>query len=197
MTNRIKKLTNKGLVTGLMFMASFMAYTADAQTKYTAKNVSINVSGTSTLHDWTEKSTAGTSDAVFHVADGKLTRVASLAFTMPTKTLKSEHNLMDKNTYKALKADQHQNISYTITSASVTPAGGNKYNVNTRGKLTIAGTTREVDIAGSGVLNTDNSITVTGSEKMKMTDFGVTPPKVMLIKTGNDITISFTAKYTR
>ena len=42
-------------------------------------------------------------------------------------------------------------------------------------------------------LNPDNTVTVTGTEKISMKDFSIDPPTFMLgtIKTGNDITLSF------
>ncbi len=42
--------------------------------------------------------------------------------------------------------------------------------------------------------NADNTITVTGTQKISMKDFAIDPPTFMLgtIKTGNDITLSFT-----
>lgn len=168
-----------------------------AQTNYRSSNVNITIKGTSSLHDWAEKSSAGTAAAAFTVSNDKITGLSNLMFTMPAKTLKSEHKTMDNNTYKALKTDKHANITYAASSATITPAGANAFTVRTKGKLIIAGTARETDITGTATLHPDNSITVTGSKKIKMTDYNVTPPTAMLgsIKTGNDLTISYNLKF--
>lgn len=127
----------------------------------------------------------------------KISDLSLLVFTLPVTSLKSEHKTMDNNTYKALKANKHPEIAYTLSSATVTPVNATTYTIKTRGKLTIAGTTRETDVEGTAKLNADNSITVTGSKKLRMTDYGVTPPKVMMIKTGNDLTISYNLRLTK
>ncbi|HEY1114665.1 MAG TPA: YceI family protein [Chitinophagaceae bacterium] len=162
-----------------------------SQTRYRASSGAITVAGTSTLHDWKETSSKGSVNAVFTMSGNKISDLALLVFTVPVTSLKSEHKTMDNNTYKALKANKHPEIAYTLSSATVTPVNATTFTIKTKGKLTIAGTTRETDVDATAKVNADNSITVTGSKKLKMTDYGVTPPKVMMIKTGNDLTISY------
>jgi polyisoprenoid-binding protein YceI len=107
--------------------------------------------------------------------------------------------MMDNNTYKALNVDKNPNITYVLSSATVTPVDGNTYTIKTTGKLTIAGSTRETDVVATGKMNADKSISVTGSKKFKMTDYGIKPPTAMLgtIKTGDDITISYNLKFVK
>lgn len=166
-----------------------------AQTKYRSSGAIITVSGTSTLHDWKETSSKGSGNAVFMVGKGKISDLSLLVFTVPVTSLKSEHKTMDNNTYKALKANTHPDIAYTLSSATVTPVNATTFTIKTRGKLTIAGTTRETDVDATAKLNPDNSISVSGSKKLRMTDYGVTPPKVMMIKTGNDLTVSYQLRF--
>lgn len=168
-----------------------------SQVKYRIASSSIKVSGTSTLHDWEEISNKGVANAVFMINQNKLTAVSLFVFTMPVTSLKSEHKTMDNNTYKALKSDKYPEIAYVLSSSTVTPVNANTFSVKTRGKLTIAGTTRDTEVDGTARLNADNSISVSGSKKLRMTDFNVTPPKVMMIKAGNDLTISYSLKLVR
>jgi polyisoprenoid-binding protein YceI len=121
-----------------------------------------------------------------------------MTFTLAAESLKSEHKAMDKNTYKALKTDVNPNISFILTSAKITPLSGNNYEVKCMGKLTIAGTTNNTEITGTGNYNpADKSFTVKGSKKMKMTDYKIKPPTAVFgtIKTGDDIAISYTIKF--
>jgi hypothetical protein len=171
------------------------------QSKFKSESVSIELAGTSSLHDWTEKSEKGTGNAVFAVnSNDRVTSLSAMTFTIAAESLKSDHKAMDKNTYKALKTDANPNISFVLTSAKITPLEGDNYQVKCEGKLTIAGTTNNTDITGTGKYNAaDKSFTVKGSKKMKMTDYQVKPPTVMLgtIKTGNDITVSYTIKFVK
>jgi polyisoprenoid-binding protein YceI len=117
-----------------------------------------------------------------------------LSFTIPSKSLKSGHKVMDKNTYKALKANEFANISFVLSNAVVMQTDANTYQIKCSGKLTIAGTTHETDLIANGKWHAaDNSLVFTGTKKMKMTDYNVTPPTVMMgtIKTGDEITITY------
>ncbi|MEO5783391.1 MAG: YceI family protein, partial [Ginsengibacter sp.] len=169
------------------------------QTVYHSKALDIKLSGTSNLHDWEMKAANGTSEVSFIVdAKGIITSFSRLSFTLPAKNLKSNHSGMDKNTYKALKADVNPNISFTGTSGTVTSIGGNNYQLNCNGNMSIAGTTKETSLVATGKYNpADKSFTITGFKKMKMTDYNVKPPKALLgtIKTGDGITISYNVKF--
>jgi polyisoprenoid-binding protein YceI len=179
----------------LAFAASFFVLFAVAQAKYSAKdNISLIVSGTSTLHDWDMKSSKGDCAAVFATnAAGALSGLTSLQFSTRTEFLKSDKSAMDKNAYKALKADANPVISFTASAGSVSGSEAAGYQIKSTGKLTIAGTTRDEEIVAFCKVNPDKSITVTGSTKISMKDFGMTPPSFMMgtIKTGNDVVLKF------
>jgi polyisoprenoid-binding protein YceI len=180
---------------------SFLPKSNFSEKKYQAKNVSISIKGTSTLHDWEMKSSEGKCDAIFVLgANNKVTSLSGLSFAVPSKSLKSGNNMMDNNTYKALKTDTHQQIAFTLSSSTLTQLEGFNYQIKCIGKLTIAGATRETELLATGKLNpADNSLFVSGTKKMKMTDYNVKPPTVMMgtIKTGDDITINYNLKLTQ
>ena len=175
-----------------------LSFSLNNNQNYRAQGLTIAISGTSTLHDWTLKSDKGKCEVNFVMTGDKPTGIAALSFTIPVETLKSGKSAMDKNTYKAMNADEHKNVSFTLVSGTVTQKDATTYQIVTIGRMTIAGTTRQMDLLATAKYNpADKSFTVTGSEKMKMTDFNVTPPTVMFgsIKTGNDITIAFSSKF--
>jgi hypothetical protein len=178
----------------LLFSLQFFCLFAGAQVRYSGATADLVVSGTSTLHDWTMKSGKAECTALLQVSPtGQITGISGLSFTTPVNALKSDHTSMDNNAYKALKTDKAPVITYTLTSVSVTPASGGASTVTCVGKLTIAGATRDAQVVAVCKPNADNSISVTGSEKISMKDFSIDPPTFMLgtIKTGNDITLSF------
>lgn len=184
----------------LFVTASFTLNKGLADIKFRSQNVEVTVKGTSTLHDWEEKSQKGTCEALFALDNDRVTGLSSLVFSLPVESIKSEHTLMDNNTYKALKSGSFKNITFVLSSATVTQQNATTSVVKAIGKLTIAGATKETDIAGTVTYNAaDKSYTIAGAKKIRMTDYGVTPPSVMLgtIKTGNDITVYFNAKIVR
>ena len=115
---------------------------------------------------------------------------------MSVKGLKSESELMDSRTYSTLKADKHQKINFKLVSADVTQQGG-QYLIKATGNLTIAGVTKSVVLMANGVMNNDKLITVTGSKKIKMSEWQIKPPSFMFgaMKVGDEVTIDFNLKF--
>jgi len=164
------------------------------------KDIDMKLSGTSTLHNWVMNTQIFTGEAqfIFSVANtDQLKSIKSLSFHLIVTDLKSGEKGLDKNAYKALKTDQYKGILYKLTSATVMPEQDGKYQIKTQGALTIAGVTNNVAMDVYAVINKDGSITCTGSNKLKMTDYQVKPPKFMLgaMKTGDDITLNYTLIY--
>jgi hypothetical protein len=170
---------------------------AFAQLKYSSKSLALTVSGTSTLHDWDMKSAVGTFEGNFTLnAAGAITAVNGLSFSTKAESLKSGHDAMDKNAYKALKSDKNAVITFTSNAATITNLDATDYSVKSTGKLTIAGTTLDAEIIATCKVNADKSITVMGSKKISMKEFSMAPPTFMMgtIKTGNDVTLKFDMK---
>lgn len=186
--------------TALLLAVTFsLSVVTHAQTIYHNRVFDIRLNGTSNLHDWEMKAGAGKSEAAFIVDNGKVISMSKMNFSLPVRNLKSGHNAMDKNTYKALNTDVYPDISFVMGSGTITSAGGNNYNLVCRGNMTIAGTTNQTELISTGVYNpADRSFTVSGTKKMKMTDYKVTPPRALLgtLKTGNDISISYKVQFT-
>lgn len=186
--NKLQKLVLLGLS-----MIIFLA--ASAQVKYSSKNnVSLTVSGTSTLHDWDMKSSQGIFEGIFTLnSAGAITAVSGISFSTPAESLKSGHDAMDKNAYKALKTDKSKSITFISTSTTITNLDATDYVVKANGKLTIAGATLDAEISATCKVRTDKSISVMGSRKISMKEFSMAPPTFMMgtIKTGNDVTLKF------
>lgn len=179
-----------------LFLLSFLlsGLLASAQTRYLGSAIDLTINGTSTLHDWTMKSLKADCSANFTInGAGQIVGVDGLVFSTPVTSLKSEHTSMDNNAYKALKTDKNPMISYTVNTVTVAPAEAGGVVVTCKGKLSIAGASRDEDVIALCRLNPDNTISVTGTEKISMKEFSVDPPTFMMgtIKTGNEIVLSF------
>ena len=166
-----------------------------------AQTVSVVIKGTSSLHDWEMKSNKGRVELLLGLGDNaRLLGLSTLKFNMEAESLKSEKSMMDNNAYKALKTNSAKNISFVLTSANISQTNETSYLIKAIGKLTIAGTTRETDVIANLKYSTaDKSFIVTGTKKLKMTDYNVKPPSFMMgaVKTGDEITISFQTKVTQ
>ncbi len=173
----------------------------NSDVRFSSQSVTTIVKGTSTLHDWEMKSDKGKIEMMIKLGKNDIiVGISALAFTIETQSLKSSKSGMDKDAYKALKTSSAKNIVFVLSSAQLSSLNSNSYQVKAIGKLTIAGNTRETDIVASVKYSAaDKSFIVTGSKKIKMTSFNVTPPSSMwgAVKSGDDITISFQTKVVR
>ncbi len=168
--------------------------TVDAQSRYTlSSGAELKVSGTSTLHDWEMVSKNATGQASLTAENGQLKSISSLSVSLKAETLASGKSQMDKNAYKALKSDKNPTIQYTLNEFK--HVQGDSWTAV--GQLTIAGVAQTMTIPVT-VSRQGDAFVFTGSTSSKLTDFKVDPPTAMLgtIKTGNEVVLSFTAKFT-
>ena len=163
-----------------------------------AQSVSLVISGTSTMHDWEMKSDKGRVEVMLGLGNNaKLLGLTGLKFSIDAETLKSEKTAMDNNAYKALKTSSAKQIIFVLSSAKISQLSETSYQVKAIGMLTVAGTTRETDlVADIKYSHADKSYIVSGTKKLKMTEYNVKPPSFMLgtVKTGNEISITFKTK---
>lgn len=184
----------KRIIVPAVALALFLAGVAAAERYTPAKGSFVRVEGTSTLHEWKmEGSTINGEIAAPPVEQWQNgTAPASASVIIPVTSIRSEHGKMDKLMAEALKADKNPLIRYELSTAMLAKASP-AFTASTKGKLTIAGVTREVDMQVSGTRDASGSYVLTGQLSIRMTDFGIKPPTAMLgtIKTGNDVKVTF------
>ena len=69
----------------------------------------------------------------------------------------------------------------------------NGFKAKVYGYLTIAGVTKVIGLDIAAKETADGSYEITGSEKLKMTTYGIDPPTAMMgaMTTGDEVTINF------
>lgn len=164
---------------------SFGQWTVD-KTKST-----MTIDGTSNVHDWTENVETINGSLTATLSGTTLSAISSFNMSIPVSSIKSGKSGMDKNTYTALKSDKYPNIKFNLQSTKI---AGNDITVT--GTLEIAGTKKTVTFPVKYSISGGNPV-ISGSYKMKMTDFNVEPPTALFgtISTGNDVTIKFNIQF--
>jgi hypothetical protein len=172
-----------------------MAYTLS-----TSKDVVMNLLGTTPIKDWkmTAHGLAGSAKMVLS-ASNSLTEIRSLDFKLPVYNLKGEARGMDEDAYEALKADRHKEITFKMISANVTQQNANAYTVAAKGILTVAGVAKEVTLRMASVVGRDGSVTFTGSQVIRMSDYNVERPTLLFgtIKAGDELTLTYKLIFNR
>jgi hypothetical protein len=190
-TNFKQHVTRRMLMVSLILISLFNK--SFAQVNYTVSGAKLVIEGTSNIHDWEMESNQTACNAVFQMNGNVITGLTSLNLILMAESLKSGKGPMDKNTYKALDTEKNPRISFVATQANVKPNGNNAYTVSAKGKLSISSGAKEVWLAAICTVNADKSITVTGSYKLKMIEYNVTPPSIMFgsIVVGDFITVKY------
>ena len=181
----------------LSFVATIALFTtaqANAQGVKKAFSYEITLNGSSNIHDWTMKSSGSGLEANFTLDPGtkQVESIAPLTFNIPVKKLKSDEGLLNSRAYDALKADKNPNFTFKLVSATTEGS-----QLNLVGQLTISGNTRDITLPATVKKNADGSQVLSGSKKIKMTEWGVKPPSYMLgmMKVYDDLTINYTVRF--
>jgi len=162
-----------------------------------AASADIKVLGTSNVHDWSmeDKDVSCMAHFTYAAGNNKIpAALEALTLSFPVHNLKSGKSGMDSKAYTALKAKDGGNIVFASTSSIILPGTVGQFKVRSKGNLTIAGITNPVVMDATCQVVPGGTINCTGTEKLKMSDYGIKPPTYMLgaLKTGDALTIDFT-----
>ncbi|HEX6098767.1 MAG TPA: YceI family protein [Thermoanaerobaculia bacterium] len=176
----------------IALVLALAAFAASAEKFLGANGSVVRIEGTSTLHAWTMETPAVAGQINAPTPDN-WNAPAKAVVTIPVASIKSEHAKMDKLMAEALKAKAHPEIRFEMTSATPRNASDNAFVLETKGKLTIAGVTRDVAFDVQGSRNADGKYTLAGHTPIKMSQYGIKPPTAMMgtIKTGDDVKVTF------
>lgn len=116
---------------------------------------------------------------------------SKLEAVVPVKELKSGDGGLDKNLWATLKADQYPSIRFTLTRGTM-KTSGSTVTVDAEGRLSIAGVDKPTTVHAEGTLN-GTTLRLTGVKALTMSEFGITPPTLMLgaIKCSDKIEVHY------
>ena len=200
----MKSFKNTCLILVLIIIQVYLVKAQDApQYKYIISSESkLWFEGTSTLHGYkcVAKEITGSFIMKEIISDSTQTGFSNAAITgilkIPVLSIDSGKGKMDKKMRKLLKADDHPEIIYELTSLELTAspeAGEDQVQLKTMGNVKVAGVEKTIALEVIGNLEPNGTIRFTGSKKLLMTDFNIKPPTMFLgtLKTGNEITVYF------
>ncbi|MFP5246712.1 MAG: YceI family protein [Thermoanaerobaculia bacterium] len=179
-------------ILSIALVATVASAGASADRYAPANGSNVKVEGTSTLHAWTMQGSIIQGEISAPTPDN-WNAPAKAVVTIPVTSIKSEHGKMDKLMAEALKAAKHPDIRFELIEAVPQNATASAFTLKTKGKLTIAGVTKDVALDIQGNRGADGCYVLTGQAPIRMTSFGIKPPTAMLntIKTGDDVKVTF------
>jgi hypothetical protein len=161
------------------------------------EQIRISIAGTSNVHEYTASTTTArlvrlqlaTGAPPTLQALGAPGTVEAFEIAIPATTLSSEKDGLDKNMHKALKVNEHKDITFRLVRLE--PAADTGTFLAT-GILQIAGVERTATFSITAEQK-GTALVVRGEVPLLMTDFGITPPKAMLgmLKTDPKVIVTF------
>ena len=102
---------------------------------------------------------------------------------------------LDGTMHKTLRADQHPDIGFKLSSYKANPRPTpDEYIIDAKGTLTVAGKEKSIDLIINASLN-KQTLHIEGSKTLKMSDFGIEPPvtKILFVKltAKDEVLVSF------
>lgn len=175
----------------LFIAALLVAGSGYAQDTYKPTASKMTVTGSSTLHEWTSEVSQVDWSGLITLTDNKL-EAKNLVITIPVKSIKSTHGkMMDNKTYEAFRYEKNPTIIYKITGTQTKES--DKSVLEATGTLTMAGVTKAFPVQVKSKSLPNGTLVLTGSRKIKMTDFNMDPPTAMMgtINVGEEVTVNF------
>jgi polyisoprenoid-binding protein YceI len=159
------------------------------------------VGGTSSVRGWECKATTFTAtitsapNAAATVLAGEKA-VDAVELIAPVDKLECGNGQMNGHMRKALKAEEHGQIAFRMTSYELARSN-DALAVTIDGSLTLGGTEKPIQLTGTAVPAGEGALRISGTYSLKMTDFALKPPTLMfgrikvhdLVKVGFDIVL--------
>lgn len=151
------------------------------------------VEGTSTVRGYRCESTRVTGTASVNGAAADVASVTAAVqggeVSLPVASLDCRNGTMNGHLQRALKAAEAPTLRFRMSEAQAGAAGA----VTMQGELTIAGQSRPVRVDATVTQTDGGPFRVAGRIPLKMTEFGVRPPTLMLgtMRVHDPVTVHF------
>jgi polyisoprenoid-binding protein YceI len=112
---------------------------------------------------------------------------------IPVGRLDCANGTMNEHMFNALLLAQHPTLRFQMSGYEVGAAREGQVPLRIRGELTMAGATRPIDLSASAEPTPEGGLRVRGRYLLRMTDWGVRPPTLMLgtLKVADSVVVRF------
>jgi polyisoprenoid-binding protein YceI len=175
------------LTVGLLF---YQTNSIQAQS-FKLKASKMTVGGTSSLHDWQSVVEKVEAKGFCTVEKNELVDIKNVVVKIPVTSIKStKGRVMDNKTYEAFNYEKYPSIIFTLASQKINTANST---IDVKGTLSMGGTTNPIDLKLNYKVLPNDELQVTGSKKLRMTNFKMEPPTAVMgtIKVGDEVVVTF------
>jgi polyisoprenoid-binding protein YceI len=118
--------------------------------------------------------------------------VRTVEVRVPAAKLDCNNGTMNGHLRKAIKAVEHPVIQFRLASYELAPKEGGSA-VTMTGTLSLGGAEKSVTVKADAVAGADGALRVTGSFPLRLTEYGLKPPSLMMgtMKVGDQVTVKY------
>ena len=169
-----------------LMLSTFSTKTISQEKWAVVDGSSVEILGTSTLHDWSAQSVEIEGFGILSLTD-ELRSIDQFSFSIQVKSLKSDKSTLNDKMYRSLDADKYPMIYFELQKAKI-----DKNAIQAIGTLKISGKSKVIE----GLVEYEiqrNQIIFKGTKALDMTEWGIDPPVMFLgtIKTNKEVLIDY------
>ena len=153
--------------------------------------------GDSTLHHYESDAKKIELDARFAAGPGSIDEklrsggLTELEVTIPVRDMKSHSAQLDRNMQKAMRAKANPDIVFQMSHYEVSDSTApDAFLVHATGTLTVAGVPKPVTLEAMAT-RVDGGVRIEGVQDVLMTDHGIKPPVLLMIKTRDLVQVHY------
>ncbi len=194
----MRKHTNRGLAVIGCLLPAVVAWTAATNVLTLQPESRLWIKGTSTVRSFEcragaiEAKVESTGPGATAALLGGAKAVTSAEVTIPAAQLDCNNGTMNGHMKKALKAAEHPVIRFRIANYTLAKAAeGMKADLT--GTLSLGGVEKPITVSAIGKDEGDGKLRVIGSYELKMTEYGLKPPTLMMgtMKVNERVNVGF------
>ena len=159
----------------------------------------MKIVGTSNVHDW--EMTLKNIDCYGTIINygNNVIKLKNAILKTNVKDINSQYDLMDKIAHGAMEAKEFPVISFKAFNTKKLSENNQSVNGQIIGDLLISGVSKQKTISVEARILNDEMVSISGNVPVKMTDFGIKPPKYMMgaLKTDDEVHIIFHLTFTK
>lgn len=162
----------------------------------------VRIEGTSNVHDWEADVTKvearfemnGMDQMEFESLSAE--NFSILEFTMPVKDIDTNKRGLTSNIHKYLKEKDHPNITFKLSEITNVEWKDGYAEITANGVINAAGNNHTVTMTVKAEQQ-NGAIVFSGTQDLKMTDFGIDPPTALFgtVRAKDEITIHYNVSF--
>jgi polyisoprenoid-binding protein YceI len=182
-----------------LMLFSFAGVAAAQSTVELQPGAQLAIDGTSTVRSFTCKAREVKARLTPGEAGGSLApeqlagALREVRLEVPTGQLDCANGTMNEHMLNALKAKENPTILFQMSGYEAGAAKDGQVPLRIHGALSMAGASRPIDLEARATPTPDGGLRVRGQYSLRMTEWGVRPPTLMLgtMKVGESVVIRF------